>query len=272
MQNLIESVGCVWIVWLTSVAVFVAATRWLLGRRSPHLLRAVHRDESGAVYVLSVVMILPFYVLLICVIIETTLMLVAKMGTTYAAFCAARAAIVWDVADSSSTAKSQSRAGLAPNQEPSEMPVSSQTQQKASDAAVIAMTPFASGSPIHIGAADKSTGDNSAADQAYVSAFRKAAPHSRVSLNYLAQKARYAQSATTVEIAPKKSNSPAGELEAAVTYRYPFHLPVVGRLFGAARSQSGGAFLVYEIRSNCVLPSEAPRNPDRSLGIEYRPE
>src|SRR6185437_5924062 len=79
-------------------------------------------DENGAAYTLSYVMVIPVYAILICMIIETVLMLSAKLGTVYAAYSAARTASVW----SSATTWDK-------------------TLAKAKQAAVQSMVPFASG-------------------------------------------------------------------------------------------------------------------------------
>ena len=61
-------------------------------------LRRLAVEEDGAAYTLSYVMVIPVYALLICLIIETCLMLTAKLGTVYAGYAAARSASVWSSA------------------------------------------------------------------------------------------------------------------------------------------------------------------------------
>ncbi len=61
-------------------------------------MRQLVFDEDGAAYTLSYVMVIPVYALLICLIIESVLMMTAKLGTVYAAFAAARTASVWSSA------------------------------------------------------------------------------------------------------------------------------------------------------------------------------
>jgi Flp pilus assembly protein TadG len=58
-------------------------------------LRRVHRDQRGAGYTLSYVLTMPFYLLLVCMIVETPLVLMAKLGTVRAANAAARSAAVY---------------------------------------------------------------------------------------------------------------------------------------------------------------------------------
>ena len=63
-------------------------------RRRSGLVRFL-RDEEGAAYSLSFVMVIPIFALMICLIIEGALIMTAKLGTVYAAFAAARTASVW---------------------------------------------------------------------------------------------------------------------------------------------------------------------------------
>src|SRR6185436_5257888 len=79
-------------------------------------------EEDGAAYTLSYVMVIPVYAILVCMIIESVLMMSAKMGTVYAAYAAARTASVW----SSATTWDK-------------------TLGKSKEAAINAMVPFASG-------------------------------------------------------------------------------------------------------------------------------
>jgi len=255
-MSLFESVEYVWVIWLASIAAFVVLTGKLFAQlRLRGSLKHLMADESGAVYVLSVVMVLPIYILLICIILETTLMLVVKLGTSYSAFSAARAAIVWDISE---TLPGNSGRPTAPGN-------SQRMSLKAAKAARLAMVPFASGSPLH---SDQK--DNEARD--YVEAFHRWAPKARAKDPYLSRKYNYAVQATQANIQRDEPDNPSGLLKATVTYEYPFQIAAVGRLFGASRSSTGRAVLVYPITSTCLLPSEAPRNPERSLGIDYSPE
>lgn len=257
-MSMYESVEYVWIIWLGCMAAFVMLTwRLIVRHRLRVALDHLLSDESGAVYVLSVVMVLPFYVLLICFILETTLMLVVKLGVSYSAFSAARAAIVWDLPDTPFVGTS----GL-PLAAIADSPTMS---RKATEAAQLAMVPFASGSPLHSGPNDKEARD-------YLDAFHRWAPKSSAKDPYLSRKFQYASQATQTSIERDQSAGMPGLLKASVSYEYPFHIAPIGRLFGATRSTTGRAFLVYRITSTCVLPSEAPQNPERSLGIDYFPD
>lgn len=73
---------------------------WLLLRMAkarPDLRRvlALHRDDVGAVQSLSFVLTLPIFVLLMLFIIQVSQIMIGTVVVHYAAFAAARAAVVW---------------------------------------------------------------------------------------------------------------------------------------------------------------------------------
>jgi len=70
-------------------------------------------------------MVMPIYILLLCLVIETTMGLIAKIGTVYSAYAAARNAIVYSSIDPASA------------------------DERARHAAVRAMVPFASSGQRH---------------------------------------------------------------------------------------------------------------------------
>src|SRR6185436_5070173 len=91
-------------------------------RDKQNSLQRLLSEEDGAAYTLSYVMVIPVYAILVCMIIESVLMMSAKLGTVYAAYSAARTASVW----SSATTWDK-------------------TLAKSRQAAVQSMVPFASG-------------------------------------------------------------------------------------------------------------------------------
>ena len=108
--ELFRSVAGIWVVWSISSALTLLLTARGLGKLRGCKIRRLIRAEEGAAYTLSYVMVMPLYLLLICAVIETSLMLVAKIGTEYAAFAAARTAIVRYSAESPGEAESLTRA------------------------------------------------------------------------------------------------------------------------------------------------------------------
>ncbi len=201
-------------------------------------LRHLALDENGAAYTLSYVMVIPLYALLMCTIVETALMLTAKLGTVYAAYAAARSASVW----SSSTEWEE-------------------VEKKAKLAAIQAMVPFASGTqPLLDSAAPDAIGDAAMYGLAYQFYAKKPVP-----TEYLAMKYGYAVRNTKVEIEgpPEKWDA---DITAKVTYEFPFNVPGVGRIIGKAGL--GGRY-TFSISSEVTLPNEGPQNEDKTIGIGY---
>ena len=197
-------------------------------------MRRLAIDEDGAAYTLSYVMVIPVYALLICLIIESVLMMTAKLGTVYSAFAAARTASIW----SSATTWEK-------------------TMEKAQSAAAKSMTPFASGT--HGGWTKAATVDGLAYEGAYLAYAKKP-----ISLKYLANKYGYAQDHVKVEIEgpPEHWDSP---ITAKVTYQFPFNIPGISRIFG----KRGTDGYYYEITSQASMPNEGPQDDRETIGIGY---
>jgi hypothetical protein len=86
-------------VLLAAVAGFVFLARLSGGRLRVRKLRFLHRDQSGSVQSLSFVLTLPFLVMILLFIVQVSQLMIGTMVVHYAAFAAARAAIVWIPAD-----------------------------------------------------------------------------------------------------------------------------------------------------------------------------
>ena len=65
------------------------------GRLELGRLRALHRDEGGAAQSLSFVLTLPFFVMIMLFILQVSQVMIGTVVVHYAAFAAARSAIVW---------------------------------------------------------------------------------------------------------------------------------------------------------------------------------
>jgi hypothetical protein len=201
---------------------------------SPKTLRQLAIDQDGAAYTLSYVMVIPVYAMLICLIIESVLMMTAKLGTVYAAYAAARTASVW----SSATTWEK-------------------TLEKAKLTTTKTMTPFASGTHGGISkAASKDAGT-------YVGAYELYS-NRPISETYLLNKYGYAKEHTKLEIKgpPEHWNS---DITAKVTYEFPFNVPGIGRMLGT-RGKDG---FYYSITTTVSVPNEGPQDDRKTIGIGY---
>lgn len=201
----------------------------------PPTLRRLAADEDGAAYTLSYVMVIPMYAILICLIIESVLMLTAKLGTVYAAFAAARSASVW------SSATTWEKA-----------------MEKAKFAATKSMTPFASGT--HGGLLNAVSSESAA----YVAEYHLYVKRP-ISDKFLLSKFGYAKKHVKVDIAgpPTAWDAP---IVAKVTYEFPFNIPGIGRILGR-RSFDGNYY--FNITSIATVPNEAPQDNRKTIGIGY---
>jgi hypothetical protein len=202
-------------------------------------LRRFANDEEGAAYTLSYVMVIPLYALLMCLIIETVLMLTAKLGTVYAAFAAARTASVW----SSHTTWEK-------------------TLAKAQKAAVKSMVPFASGTQSTFSSVP--TSPETLADFGYYWGAYELYAKGPVARKYLFAKFGYASRNVEVEIEgpPETSDAP---IQAKVTYKFPFNVPGIGRILG----ERGLEGYYYTLSSQVTIPNEGPRDNRKTIGIGY---
>ncbi len=195
------------------------------------------RDEAGGAYTLSYVMVVPVILLLMCLIVETTLMLSAKLGTVYAAFAGARVASVWSSAAEWSG-----------------------VEQRIERAATRAFVPFASGS--------STAASSVAVDQADVSRYiesYQAYVQDPVSETYLTKKYQNAQSSLQVTTDGPPASWDA-DITVTVRYECPFRIPGIGRLLGE-KGASGGYF--FPLTSTATLQNEGPQNNSQTIGIGY---
>ena len=196
-------------------------------------MRKLLRNEDGGAYTLSYVMVIPILMLLTCVIVETTLMMCAKIGTSYAAYSGARTAIVWASASDDW----------------------SDVEQKVETAAIQSFVPFASGM-------GKTGSAPSRADD-YINAY-SAFVIEPASESYI--RSKYANAVDRLEVtidqAPSSYDS---DIRVSVEYRFRFNVPGIGKLFGEA-DDDGYSF---PLRSSATLQNEGPKNPQQTLGIGY---
>ncbi len=205
-------------------------------------LKRLANDEHGAAYSLSVVMVVPIYALMMCLIVESAFMMAAKTGTVYAGFAAARTAIVW-----SSATKDKKK-----------------VEKQVKEAAYRSFTPFASGTKAsvldlpHAAKATLFTGK--------LEAYKLLAGHeSPVSMTVLGKKHVNARRFLKVKV-KKHPQAWDDDITVDLEYRFRFNVPGVGRLLGK-RNFDGHYY--FPIRTEVTLQNEGPQNDDQTLGIGY---
>ncbi|MEY4565902.1 MAG: hypothetical protein RLY14_872 [Planctomycetota bacterium] len=227
--------------WLFSTATCIAISWQVKSVLAWPKIRSLHRDQKGGAYTLSYVMVIPIYLIAFCFVIETTLMLIAKLGTNYSSFAAARTAIVW-------------------------LPFG--RSDKVEEAARQAFVPFASGlraSPASLSSDSKEKREYLRAYQDYCSKIGASADYVR----FIERKYDYAQNAVSASFDILSHDAVWDEdVSVTVTYEFPFSVPIVGRLLG--RHKAGDLF-VYDIQSTTTLQIENPHNDEKKLGISYVP-
>ena len=203
-------------------------------RRLVRFVWCLVRDEDGGAYTLSYVMVIPVLMLLVAMVVESAMMLTAKLGTVHAAYVAARVATV--------------QSGT------SDWPI---VEGRIEQAAIQAMVPFASGS-------NRSQLPSQSDDDAYRAAYDDWADDA-VADAYVQSKQRDAAENVRVSIAGPPA-SWQNDVTAVVSYDYPFRLPGIGRLIGEPSADGG---FTFPLTSRATLPGDGPQNSTQSLGIGY---
>jgi hypothetical protein len=237
-----QTLESLWAVWLVSAAIFVPLTIKAIARFRLRDVRAICVNEDGAAYTLSYVLIIPFYALIMCLMVETPLIMSAKLGTVYSGFAAARSAAVWDSA--TEWEKAEKRARLA---------------------ALKSFIPFSSGTQA-IGAGGIPNEDERKMLLDFGKSYLAAAGinHKIESVSYLGKKISYAVKHLTVEIAQPETWE--DDVTVTVKYEFPFNVPGVGRILG--KRTLDGRF-VYPLETVVIVANESPQNDEQSLGIGY---
>lgn len=209
---------------------------------SPQLQVAL-TDEHGAAYSLSVVMVTPIYALLMCLILESALMMVAKLGTVYAGYAAARTAVVWSSATDSDR----------------------ELKKKVAAAAHRSFTPFASGT--QEGWLDLPHRLQAELFASKLRAYQLAAGReSPVSRTVIRKKHANARRFLKAKIKQPPQTWDA-DLTIELEYRFRFNVPGVGRLIGQRSLWDGHYY--FPVRTEVTLQNEGPQNDKQELGIGY---
>jgi hypothetical protein len=252
LREYFRGVELVWLVWLALLLILVGtAIRVLRHFRRPRVA-VVHQDEEGASYTLAYVMVIPIYLLFLCLVVEASLLLIAKVGTLYAAHAGARSMVVWD-----------------------SMPPTELRDERSRQAVFTAMAGFTSSSPRHLRFSIPPKAFQQAAEFVLVYKMYSRAsesqpgprrPYTRINptARKLFQRYLVAASRTTIRYDVDRSN-PEGPIRCTVTYLAPLYIPGSARIL----DPDGSAPYDYPIVSIVTLPNEAPISADGTLGIEY---
>jgi hypothetical protein len=202
--------------------------------------KALACGEEGVSYTLPFVLLVPFYLFFVLIVFETAFLLLAKIGTMYAAHAGARSAVVWQSAQPEAL-----------------------RQPRVQQAVLTALAPFAVDNRA-------SAGGTAAEAVEFANAYTAASSPGQAVPTTLGLPAdyspqglqnRYGSAADRTTIAIDwGTGKPNSDVSVTVTYSAPLHVPVVAAWLGRQ----------YTMTSTATLPSEAPRSADGTLGIGYQ--
>jgi Flp pilus assembly protein TadG len=243
-----EYLGIAWAIsGILILALTIYSLRYIQWRR----LLKLRREENGAAYALSFVMIFPLYLTLVAVFLETTLMFQAKLGTMFAAYSAARSASVHTT--------------VAFPDDRNDDFITENAITYGTRSAVYAMTPFACGMKETPSNSQNCTNFWNAYDD-YLEGKKKPA----IAEKYRVKKYSYAEKAMKVnfELGEGEESEPwKQDIIVTIEYEAPFFLPYIGKLLGGKPGQFSK--VVSKITSTESIQNECPQNETGSLGIEY---
>ena len=224
--ELFHSVEDVWAIWFISCALLSVLVYRAFRFQHWRSLTSFMRDERGASYALNYLMTFPFYLITVCWVIQSTMILIVKIGVMHSAHVAARSAVVWRPAD--------------PEDDDDGLETA---EDKAQSAAAWAMTPYASGLERHedlipiwrrfTPRAFKAEIEAFAYDELYRHfAQDSEAQESLAVPEFVRRKFRYASAMTDVTLSDHE-NRFNEELSATVEFRMPIHIPGAGWVLGS---------------------------------------
>ncbi len=227
-------IGC----WVALVTVWWRITA---RARSSRRTRREPSPEGGFDYTVNLMVILPLWSILLMAIVETSMVLCAKLGTSYATYAAARSWLAWEF-EGELTA-----------------------QAKAEQAVWLAMAPFGLGlvtEPSNTPVSPAVAAGARAWAEHYGRTVRGPVEPAHLERLY-ARAAR--QSRLTVRTLPR------AVVAATLVYRYPVRFQLIGRLLGTAVEPSTGR-RVWPIETTISLTRQEPLDVDDPFGITYHPE
>lgn len=242
--EIFRSVELVWLTLILALVGAILSARHIRRSWQPLRWKDVLRDEQGGPYMIAYVLTFPILVLTVCAIVQSSLILITKTGTMYAAFAAARSAVVCVPAEPSGEARQQVRR-----------------------AAVNAMAPFATHNSDHLlrlGGPSGSIGDAAL----YVAAYKLYSQNGNAPASYLMKKYVNASAGMrSVSWTPDRPQ-PEDTLELTLNYDMPLYIPWFARLLG----HPGGIFPIEtRIKMNSEAAIGRERQPSgRPMGIDYR--
>ena len=237
----IQGVEWIWLIWSVGVVMLLRLTWQALRRWRRPCWRELLCGEEGLSYSLSYVLVFPLYFLFACMVFEATWLLLAKIGTLYAAHAGARSQVVWSSAQ----------------------PANLRTT-RTNQAVWTAMTPFVTGDPSWLSVPSEAWAQSGEYVLAYESYHSSGDKYADAPVTTLAS--RYLTAASRTSWEPQVDKPQSGDLTVTVTYHAPLHVPGVARIL----TGWGSASREYKITSSATLPNEAPANKSKTLGIDYQ--
>jgi len=228
------------VVWIGAAAVLTLACVAFQGCPNWSRLRDLPHDEAGSSHALGYALGFPIFGMFLLLFVETTLLLIGKVGTMYAAHAAARSAVVWSSAHPESI-----------------------REEKIRDAACYAMAPFANGNSLYANQLPPRPDKEADLYEAY----SLYAANSILSRGYIAAKARIAHELTTCQITLLPSPGRSAVILANVRFEAPLYSRIIGVVLG--RRESGRSFYTRRITSSATMPEDRGRSADGGVGIDY---
>ncbi len=260
IEELLYSIEDIWAIWIVSSVTLIVLIVKSISRMQWTSCKQFLMAEEGASYIMSYMLAFPIYLLLVCFVVQSTMIIITKIGATQAAHMAARSAVVWRSADPFSLAAGMDLA-----------------KKKADEAAVMAMAPYASGLTYHrqmylydLSGAQVRAAKALPKSVIYQGLYSTLVTHSgsTADLSYVGRKFVYAAAMTSVKLT-EKSRSFNGEMSVEVSHSMPIHIPGAGRIMGRLHWTGKGYYRV--VKAKATLPLENPESDDRLLGIGYDP-
>lgn len=100
---------------MASISILWMLATWMRVSPSLQILRELHRDQRGGVQSLSFVLTVPLFIFIMLFIVQLSQITIGQIGVEYAAFAAARSAIVWIPARTNSIAEGEMQVGSGLN-------------------------------------------------------------------------------------------------------------------------------------------------------------